>query len=173
MDRSTCEGFHRGDRVTGPAGRQHNDAGVTTVDTASARHLFEQAAAALASGRPCALATVVGVRGSAYRHEGARMLIFADGTTVGAISGGCLEADVAEVAREAMRTGRPRLLCYDMTSEDDELWGLGTGCNGVVEVFVQPLAAVADLERRSARDGQAEGAESRAAAAVGGVSCAR
>lgn len=110
------------------------------MDTASAGYLFEQAARAVASGRGCALATVVGVQGSAYRHEGARMVVFDDGSTVGALSGGCLEADVAEAAREAIRTGRARLVRYDMTSDDDEVWGLGMGCNGVVEVLVVPLA---------------------------------
>lgn len=96
-------------------------------------------AAAGAEGRRAALATVVGVEGSAYRHEGARMLVFEDGKLLGAISGGCLEADVREAALESIRSGQARLLRYDMTSDDDELWGLGTGCNGVVEVLVQPL----------------------------------
>lgn len=109
------------------------------MDATDSLRLLEQAAAAVASGRRCALATVVAVRGSAYRHEGARMLVFEDGQGMGAISGGCLESDVAEAAREAIRQGVPRLLRYDMTSDDDELWGMGTGCNGVVEVFIQPV----------------------------------
>lgn len=109
------------------------------MDSAESLRILQQAEQAAASGQPCALATVVGVQGSAYRHEGARLLVFADGTTAGAISGGCLESDVVQAAREAMRSGRPRLLRYDLTSDDDELWGLGLGCNGVVEVFIQPL----------------------------------
>lgn len=109
------------------------------MDASDAFRLLEQAAAELAAGRRCALATVVGVTGSAYRHEGARMLIFEDGRAMGAISGGCLESDVAEAAREAIRQGAARMLRYDMTSDDDELWGMGTGCNGVVEIFIQPL----------------------------------
>lgn len=110
------------------------------MDATETFRLLEAAAQALRRGQRCAMATVVGVEGSAYRHEGARMLVFEDGTTAGAISGGCLETDVVEAARQAMKTGEPQLLRYDMTSEDDELWGLGTGCNGVVEVFVWPLA---------------------------------
>lgn len=111
------------------------------MDAADTFRLLQQAAEASASGRRVALATVVAVRGSAYRHEGARMLVFDDGTAAGAISGGCLESDVAEAAREVIRTGVPRLVRYDTTSDDDELWGLGTGCNGVVEVFIQPVTS--------------------------------
>ncbi len=84
-----------------------------------------------------AVATVVRVRGSTYRREGARLLIRADGHTVGSISGGCLEGDVAEVAREVIQSGRPRLVGYDLTSDDDAVWGLGLGCNGAIDVFVE------------------------------------
>ncbi len=84
-----------------------------------------------------AVATVVRVRGSTYRREGARLLIRADGHTVGSISGGCLEGDVAEVAREVIQSGRPRLVSYDLTSDDDAVWGLGLGCNGAIDVFVE------------------------------------
>ena len=88
-------------------------------------------------GNFAALATVVGVTGSSYRREGAKMLVLNDGGLIGAISGGCLEADVREVGLELIETGRPRLLRYDNTSDDDTVWGLGLGCNGVVEVFVE------------------------------------
>lgn len=87
-----------------------------------------------------ALATVVRVRGSTYRHEGARLLIHPDGTTTGSISGGCLEGDAAEVAREVIRTGRPRLVTYDLMSDDDTVWGLGLGCNGVIDVFIESVS---------------------------------
>ncbi len=90
-----------------------------------------------ARGEPAAIATVVRVRGSTYRREGARLLIRADGRTLGSISGGCLEGDVAEVAREVIQTGRPRLQSYDLTSDDDAVWGLGLGCNGAIDVFVE------------------------------------
>lgn len=111
------------------------------MDAADTLRLLEQAAAASDSGRRAALATVVAVWGSAYRHEGARMLVFDDGSAIGAISGGCLESDVVEAAREVIRSGVPRLVRYDTTSDDDELWGLGTGCNGIVEVFIQPVTS--------------------------------
>jgi len=90
-------------------------------------------------GQVSALATVVNVTGSAYRRPGARMLITVRGETVGSISGGCLEADVRRTALSVLRTGKARLLRYDGTSERDILWGLGLGCNGVVEVWVEAL----------------------------------
>src|SRR5579885_269644 len=93
-----------------------------------------------ARGEAAALATVVRARGSTYRREGARLLVLPGGATVGSISGGCLEGDVAEVAREVIRTGRPRLLTYDLTSDDDAVWGLGLGCNGAIDVFVEPVS---------------------------------
>jgi xanthine dehydrogenase accessory factor len=92
-----------------------------------------------ARGERAALATITRVRGSTYRREGARLLIQADGRTLGSISGGCLEGDVAEAARDVIQTGRPRLLSYDLTADDDAVWGLGLGCNGAITVFVEPV----------------------------------
>ena len=63
-------------------------------------------------GEPLALATLVRARGSSYRRPGARMLITADGRTVGALSGGCLEEEVAVRAREVFATGQPLLLQF-------------------------------------------------------------
>jgi xanthine dehydrogenase accessory factor len=92
---------------------------------------------------PGALATVVHVDGSAYRREGAQMLIVpgpADAPhTVGLLSGGCLEDDVTAHARDLLRGGPPQLLRYDLRADGDDLWGLGLGCNGVVDVRVQSL----------------------------------
>ena len=103
------------------------------------RDILSQLAALRGRGEPAALATVVRVRGSTYRREGARLLIDGSGRTVGSISGGCLEGDVAEIAREVLETGRPRLVNYDLTSDDEAVWGLGLGCNGAIDVFVEPV----------------------------------
>lgn len=105
-----------------------------------------------AAGRRAALATVVRISGSAYRRPGARFLIEETGETLGSVSGGCLEADVREVAVDVMKTGRPSLRHYSTGSDEDVVWGLGLGCNGLVDVFIQPategpLAAVADRLR--------------------------
>lgn len=90
------------------------------------------------AGGPAALATVVRISGSAYRRPGAKFLVEEDGRTRGGLSGGCLEADVCEVALGVLRSGSPRLLHYETGSNDNTVWGLGLGCEGAVDIFVQP-----------------------------------
>ena len=106
------------------------------------KELFEvvaQADALLEQGRSGALATVVRVEGSSYRRPGARMLVGEQGVVAGCVSGGCLEADVVEWARRVMESGTSRLLTYDTLTDEDGVFGLGTGCAGIVEVLVEPL----------------------------------
>ncbi|NEO89542.1 MAG: XdhC family protein [Moorea sp. SIO3G5] len=85
------------------------------------------------------LATVVNVEGSTYRQPGARMLITSTGKMVGTISGGCLENDVFEHTRVSMADGKPIVVTYDTTADEDIIWGFGLGCNGVVKVLIEPL----------------------------------
>jgi xanthine dehydrogenase accessory factor len=103
-----------------------------------------------AAGQRAALATVVSIAGSAYRRPGAKLLIEEAGGTVGSVSGGCLEADVREVAREVIASGRPSLRHYNTGADEDVVWGLGLGCNGLVDVLVQPASEgpLADLADR-------------------------
>jgi len=89
-------------------------------------------------GERAALATVVAIEGSAYRRPGAKLLVGESGVSVGAISGGCLEGDVREVAQAVLAAGEPRLQVYDSRRHDDIVWGLGLGCNGRVDLLVQP-----------------------------------
>ena len=105
------------------------------------------------AGRDAALATIVGVRGSTYRREGARLVIpAADGApTVGNISGGCLEGDVINTAREVLASGRSQLLHFDLTADDEAVWGWGLGCNGAIDVFVEPAAKAAAFVKAMAR----------------------
>ena len=98
-------------------------------------------ASAARPGEVLAMATVMKVRGSAYRRPGARMLMTARGRTAGMISGGCLENDARERAREVMATGKPILVTYDSTAPEDIVFGLGLGCNGIVQVLIEPLTA--------------------------------
>ncbi len=110
--------------------------------------VFARLAELEAEGRRAALATVVRISGSAYRRPGAKLLVEEAGDTLGSVSGGCLEADVREVARGVLAGGAPRLLHYDTGSDEDALWGMGLGCDGRVDVFVQaategPLAEIA------------------------------
>jgi xanthine/CO dehydrogenase XdhC/CoxF family maturation factor len=92
-----------------------------------------------ARGARAALATVVGVEGSAYRRPGARAIFTEDGETVGAISGGCLERDVAERAERVIESRDTMMIEYDTRGDEDIVWGLGLGCNGVVRVLLESL----------------------------------
>jgi xanthine dehydrogenase accessory factor len=98
-----------------------------------------------AKGERMALATIVAVRGSTYRRPGARLLVPEDGAPIGNISGGCLEGDVADMARVVMEEGRARLAGWDLTADDDAVWGLGLGCNGAIEVFIEPAEQAAEV----------------------------
>ncbi|WP_158736889.1 XdhC family protein [Alteribacillus sp. YIM 98480] len=88
-------------------------------------------------GHRLALATVVGIKGSAYRRPGARMVIADDGKSFGMIGGGCFDADVNELAQQVIDTGTPQLHLYDL--QDADVWGLGLGCNGSVFVLIESL----------------------------------
>jgi xanthine/CO dehydrogenase XdhC/CoxF family maturation factor len=98
-----------------------------------------------ARGERLALATIVAVRGSTYRRPGARLLVPEDGELVGNISGGCLENDVADVAKIVMREGTARIVSFDLTADDDAVWGWGLGCNGAFELFVEPADKAAEV----------------------------
>ena len=100
-----------------------------------------------AQGQRMALATIVAVRGSTYRRPGARLLVPEEGAPIGNISGGCLEGDVADMARLVMEEGTARLAGWDLTADDDEVWGLGLGCNGAIEVFIEPAEQAAAVTR--------------------------
>ena len=92
-----------------------------------------------------ALATVVGVRGSTYRGLAARQLISRDGTSIGTVSGGCLDADLRTVALRVIGTGIAEQVEFDLTADDEAIWGWGVGCNGATELLVEPATAALDL----------------------------
>src|SRR6187431_1720329 len=89
--------------------------------------------------RKAALATVVKVRGSSYRSPGARMLITDDGKWVGSISGGCLEGDALRKARQVIMSKQPTTVTYDTREESNQNLGIGLGCNGVIDVLIEPI----------------------------------
>jgi xanthine dehydrogenase accessory factor len=91
-----------------------------------------------AARTPRVLATVVATAGSTYRKPGARMLLMADGSHVGLLSGGCLESDLQIHAQQVMQSGRPRAVEYDMRGPDDVLFGIGAGCEGAMRVLLEP-----------------------------------
>lgn len=90
------------------------------------------------------LATVYETAGSTYSKAGARMLINSNGDFQGMLSGGCLEGDLAERARQVIRLEEAQTVTYDLGLNDDELWGLGVGCDGLMKIFLQPLRAKND-----------------------------
>jgi len=110
---------------------------------------------------PRVLATVVATAGSTYRKPGARMLILADGSYLGLLSGGCLEADLKLHADRVLGSGIAQAIEYNMRGPDDILFGIGAGCEGAMRVLLEPagpgsLAAQALAEAgRTARAGAA------------------
>jgi xanthine dehydrogenase accessory factor len=98
-------------------------------------------------GERAALATVVGVEGSAYRRPGARMIVAEGGETAGTISGGCLERDVVLRAAQVIETRSARVVVYDTRGGEEIVWGLGLGCNGVVRVLLESLHEGSQGER--------------------------
>jgi xanthine/CO dehydrogenase XdhC/CoxF family maturation factor len=107
----------------------------------TARHLIAAFERWRESGRPLVLASVFETAGSTYSKAGAQMLINADGDFQGMLSGGCLEGDLAERARQVVQSGVPQSVTYDLSQNDEELWGLGVGCDGMMRIFLQPLTA--------------------------------
>jgi xanthine/CO dehydrogenase XdhC/CoxF family maturation factor len=95
--------------------------------------LFERARL---SDEPLVLATVIRTAGSTYAKPGAQMLITRDGEYAGLLSGGCLEGDLREHARQVIETGAARIVSYDMRSKDDQLFGLGAGCEGAMDILL-------------------------------------
>jgi xanthine dehydrogenase accessory factor len=98
-----------------------------------------------AEGEDVALATVVATRRSAPRPLGAKLAVTASGRLFGSVSGGCVEADVAERAKTVLAGNSGELVTYGIA--DDEAWSVGLPCGGEIDVFVEPFAGAPPLER--------------------------
>ncbi len=107
------------------------------------------------------LATVITTDGSTYRKAGTQMLISADSELRGLLSGGCLEVDLIERAQAVLADGQARLSAYDMRGPDDVIFGLGSGCEGAMQILLQrvgpaedwqPLAQVAEFAARGSAE---------------------
>lgn len=106
----------------------------------SVRQLIEAFDAWRSAGEDIVLATVTGTAGSTYSKPGAQMLISGSGQFRGLLSGGCLEGDLVEHAKDVLGRGVPKAVRYDMRNRDeDQLWGLGLGCDGAIDIFLQAL----------------------------------
>ena len=124
-----------------PTGRPDEDLGDSRSERLAVRldtslELLSERAPAASSAR--VLATVVATAGSTYRKPGARMLIMGDGSYLGLLSGGCLEADLKLHAQEVLDGGAIRAVEYDMRGPDDVLFGIGAGCEGAMRVLIEP-----------------------------------
>jgi xanthine/CO dehydrogenase XdhC/CoxF family maturation factor len=109
------------------------------MDRRETERILAAVRSANADGTRVAIATVVRIRGSAYRREGARMVVRADGSYECLLSGGCLEPAVAEAAARVIATGEPVVVEYDLA--DDSPWGLSIGCSGAVDVRIERVEA--------------------------------
>ena len=127
------------------------------------REVLDFLARVRGAGQRAALATVVRVRGSAYRHEGAKLVVAEDGSTAGNVSGGCLEQDVREVALQVIRKGESELRSYCSSADEIAAWDLGVGCEGQVDVYVERA------EARPRERALLEGREPFAVAAIVGM----
>lgn len=112
----------------------------------TAKALLRRFEAWRAAGRTLALATVAGTEGSTYTKAGHRILIADTGEWEGLVSGGCLEGDLAEHARRVIATGRPELVTYDLRGDNEELFGLGIGCDGLLRILLQRLSPAEGYE---------------------------
>lgn len=95
--------------------------------------------ASLSAGTPAAVATVTNVEGSAYRRPGAKLVVSASGDSTGAVTAGCLEDSVADIAAAVVEQGEPRTERFDLTTDAEGVWGMGLGCNGVIDLLVEPV----------------------------------
>lgn len=109
--------------------------------------VLDQLGALHREGRRAALATVIRVRGSAYRHEGAKLLVPETGDVTGNVSGGCLEEDVREVAQRVIASGIPERRSYCGGANEVAAWDLGVGCEGEVEILIEPCVSDRESER--------------------------
>lgn len=97
-------------------------------------------------GEAIVLATIVATEGSTYRKSGTQMLITGRAQMRGLLSGGCLEVDLVEHARAVLASGAARVASYDMRGGDDLLFGIGSGCEGAMQVLLQRVGPAEDWQ---------------------------
>jgi xanthine dehydrogenase accessory factor len=96
--------------------------------------LYEEIIRLKRLGRVSATATIVECRGSSPQKQGAKMLVRDDGSIMGTLGGGCLEADVRQAALMAMKDGQPMTMPFELTEREG-----GLVCGGTVLVYIEPV----------------------------------
>jgi len=116
---------------------------VTPTDPFATHHrrILDELASLTARGAAFTLCVVVHCVGSTYRKPGALALVRADGTRLGVISGGCLESDLESAAGAALADNLPRVALFDTRTDDDLVFGSGSGCRGQMQLLLLPVAA--------------------------------
>ncbi|HHV79518.1 MAG TPA: XdhC family protein [Firmicutes bacterium] len=99
--------------------------------------IYQKIAELAQKGVPCAVATVVATEGAAPRHQGAKMLVLSDGSTLGTVGGGKLEATVVQEALRCLREGQSELKSFSLTQDES---GIGTACGGKAMVFIEVVS---------------------------------
>src|SRR5678815_3118882 len=99
--------------------------------------IFEEIQRLRRAGRKAVLATIVQIKGSVPSFKTAKMLVRDDGSTLGSIGGGCVEAEVWAAAQEVIREEKSRVMTFDLTDESMAEGGLI--CGGKVEIFIEPI----------------------------------
>jgi len=94
-----------------------------------------------ARDEPLVLVSVVETSGSTYSKAGDQMLVDQNGVGCGMLSGGCLESDLAVRAQVVLESGEPQSVTYELASGDDDVWGLGIGCDGSMTIGLQKISA--------------------------------
>jgi xanthine dehydrogenase accessory factor len=99
--------------------------------------IYEQIVQLRQQGRRGAVATIVNVRGSVPSFETAKMLIRDDGSIVGTVGGGCVEAEVWQAAREVMENEKPRTITFNLNQNPK--YDTGLVCGGTLDIFIEPV----------------------------------
>lgn len=105
--------------------------------------IFEEIARLRKQGRKAALATIINVQGSVPSYETSKLLIRDDGSIVGTVGGGCVEADVWSAAQDVMREEKPRRLHFNLNQNPE--YDEGLVCGGSLDIFIEPILAIPTL----------------------------
>ncbi len=105
--------------------------------------IFEEIARLRKEGRKAALATIINVQGSVPSYETSKILVRDDGSILGTVGGGCVEADVWSAAQDVMREEKPRRLHFNLNENPDADQGLV--CGGSLDIFIEPILATPTL----------------------------